>query len=108
MKFTFAAVALAAVLLPAPAVSSASASDVKEAAKESPAVSTQQNLRRRANVFNNNSANVDIIVVLKDEGRRRKLNGIAGKQHLLKGRLPLKIIRPRLQQLPRAWEQLQH
>lgn len=74
MKFTSAAVVLAAVLLPMPATS-----DVlhpsEEAAKESPAKSTQQNLRRRANVFNN-SANVDVIVVLKDEGRRRKLNGI--------------------------------
>ncbi len=37
-------------------------------------MSTQQNLRRRANVFNN--ANVDIIVVLKDEALHRKLNGI--------------------------------
>lgn len=78
MKFTSAAVALAAVLLP---VAVAASADVhhpsEEAAKENPAVSTstQQNLRRRANVFNN-SANVDIIVVLKDEGRRRKLNGI--------------------------------
>ena len=87
MKSSFAAVALAAVLLPVPAVSVSSDSDVyhrseaEEAAtnnnqaEESPAVSSQQNLRRRANVFNNN-ANVDIIVVLKDDGRRRKLNGI--------------------------------
>lgn len=79
MKFTFAAVVLAAVLLPMPAASSDSDfyHPSEEAANPAPAaaVSTQQNLRRRANVFNNN-ANVAIIVVLKDEGRRRKLNGV--------------------------------
>jgi len=88
MKVSFAAAVLAAVLLPdarAQQVPSRSSdSDIyssnaaNKQAVEEPEVSTQQNLRRRANVFssNNNNANVDVIVVLKDEGRRRKLAGI--------------------------------
>eukprot|EP00984_Skeletonema_dohrnii_P017460 scaffold7958_cov80-Skeletonema_dohrnii-CCMP3373.AAC.1 len=87
MKVSFAAVVLAAVLLPdaraqqVPGRSSDSdvysSNAANKQAVEEPAVSTQQNLRRRANVSNSNNANViDIIVVLKDEGRRRKLAGI--------------------------------
>ena len=87
MKSSFAALSfvLAAVLLPVSGASSEAASSNKQAEQEeqSPAISTQQNLRRRANVFNNsnnsnsNSAsNVDLIVVLHNDGRRRKLNGI--------------------------------
>ncbi|KAK1740226.1 subtilase family serine peptidase [Skeletonema marinoi] len=88
MKVSFVAVVLAAVLLPdaraqqVPGRSSDSdiysSNAANKQAVEEPAVSTQQNLRRRANVFssNNNNANVDVIVVLKDEGRRRKLAGI--------------------------------
>ena len=83
MNFSFAAVVLTAVavLHPVPAVSSdsdvypSSEEVINNQAEVNPAVSTQQNLRRRANVFYNN-ANVDIIVVLKDDGRRRKLNGV--------------------------------
>ena len=88
MKVSFAAVVLAAVLLPdaraqqvpgQPSDSDVNSSKAAiEQVVEEPAVSTQQSLRRRANVFssNNNNANVDVIVVLKDEGRRRKLAGI--------------------------------
>ena len=90
MKVSLAAVVLAAVLLSdaqaqqVPGRSSDSdvysskAAIKKGEEKPAAAVSTQQNLRRRANVINSNNknANVDVIVVLKDEGRRRKLAGI--------------------------------
>eukprot|EP00984_Skeletonema_dohrnii_P013931 scaffold5837_cov98-Skeletonema_dohrnii-CCMP3373.AAC.3 len=90
MKVSFAAAVLAMLLSDARAQqvpSRSSISDVSssnaaiEQVVEEPAVSTHQNLRRRANVFssNNNNASVDVIVVLKDEGRRRKLAGIGQK-----------------------------
>ena len=65
MKLSFTTLVLAAAFAVSGAVSDSDADSSQP----------QQHLRR-ANVFNdNNNGNVDVIVVLKDEGRRRRLVG---------------------------------